>query len=206
MPEPSSGEACARLVVGDLAMCPSAEHIRVQGVLEGKHARAQRYRRLFRGDRESGLGDDRAAIDGVGDQVHRGTVDTGPGCQGAAVGIEPRECGQKRGVDVEQAAPVMVYEIRAQDPQKAGQRNDVGREPIECRYQGAFKGRARGKQAMIDDVDRKALSTRVVDGRCRGVVAHDPDDPIAIFGGLFLQGAQIAAAPRNHDSHLQRRF
>ena len=40
------------------------------------------------------LGDDRAAIQHGGDEVNRGPVDRGPGCEDAAVDVKPGKRGE----------------------------------------------------------------------------------------------------------------
>ena len=57
--------------------------------------------------RNLGLGDDRAAVQFFGDEMHAGTVFGRAGIQGALVRVEATECRQQRGMNVDQSPVIM---------------------------------------------------------------------------------------------------
>jgi len=104
-----------------------------------EHARRQRMFVVARQHRHHGLGQDRAMVEFGRDLVHGSTGELAAGVNRALVRVQPREGRQQRGMDVEQAAFVMVDQARCQDAHETGQHHQRRLEAVDRRHQCGIK-------------------------------------------------------------------
>ena len=74
-----------------------------------QHARRQALCGVIASHRHSGLHDDGAMIHHRRDEVHGAAVNFNPGFERAAMRGQARKCRQQRGMDVDQAARVVLH-------------------------------------------------------------------------------------------------
>ena len=94
-----------------------------------------------------------------GHVVHRGPGKATPGIDGPLVAVEARECGQQRGVNIDQAARVVRHKSRGQDAHETGQHHQGGMVHIDGLHQSLVKRRARvrlvGKSPVVHHLGRQ---------------------------------------------------
>ena len=87
-----------------------------------------------------GLDHHRTAIQGWGDEMHRGAMHPHPGLQSTPVGVQAGERRQQTGMDVEQATSVATDEGIGEYPHEAGQYHQIRRQGIDQLGQGRVEG------------------------------------------------------------------
>jgi hypothetical protein len=119
-------------------------------VFLGQHAPGQAGLVIVGLDRHRRLGDDGAAVQRRGHEMHAAAMQPHPGGERLGMGLHPGKGRQQRGMDVQHAALEAAHEGVAEDAHEAGQQHQVRRMALDLGGQRGVELLARGKAAMVD--------------------------------------------------------
>src|ERR1044072_7228835 len=102
-----------------------ARRARVNDVLLPQDAGGQAFRRVVRANRYRRLDHDRTVVELGADEMDRAAVQLHACGERARVGVEARERGQQRGMDIEHAALITGDETRREDGHETGEDHEA---------------------------------------------------------------------------------
>jgi hypothetical protein len=171
-------------------------------VLLREHAGGEPLLRVAGFHRHGGLHDDRPAVEGVGDEVHRAAVNAHAGFKRPPVRIQSRESGQQRGMDVHDPALVALDERRREDAHETRQHDEVRPVAVDLGSERRLERGAVGKRTVVDHGGRDAAPGGNAEAARLRIVADDDGD--ARRQARIEHRLHVAAAPGDQDD--QRLF
>ena len=147
------------------------------------------------------MGDDGAAIELGGNEVHGAAGEAAAFVDGALVGVQAGEGGQQRGMDVDEAALIMRAKFGRQDFQVACEQHEVGLMLLGGFEHGAVEIGAAGEIAGAAGEGGDALRGGPLKPGGVGVVGEHGGDAGAGDVGLN-HGLHIAAAAGDEDDDV----
>ncbi len=153
------------------------------------------------GHRDAGLGDQRAAVQFLGHEMHRAAVFVVAGFQGAGVGIEALVLGQQGRVNVDQTAGVVVHEQGRENTHKTGQHHGVGAVLVDARDHGGVEGGAVGVITVVDHRAGNARARRPLQATGCGFIAQHQGDAGRQGAGLHRIQNRLQIGAGATDQH-----
>src|SRR5712664_2418339 len=136
-------------------------------------ARSQRFGVVIVAHRYLCLDHDWTVIQLGSHEMHGTAVQLHSRLQCSWVGIEARERGKKRRMDVEHPAGIALDESRREDAHEASKRDETWRKPIDFPGEERFERLAAGEGAVLDDAGRDAMRGGYLEALCvRAVADH----------------------------------